>query len=82
MLFAGAADVNRVWGIVARATVGGQLGVAAKVATERGGGAARLVCVYTGDFADRGDVGRVVEGLVGLGLVGGREVYYKCGECV
>lgn len=85
MLFPQPADVNRVWGLVAAATAKGELGIAAKVATDGGDGerVSRLVCVYTGDFSDGGDVRRVVEGLVGMGLVGTggeRGVYYKCGE--
>lgn len=40
-----------------------------------------MVCVYTEDFTDRGDVKRVIMKLVELGLVGEEKpVYYKCGE--
>ena len=82
-----------MWGVVATATANGELGIAAKVATtdagEEGEGKARLVCVYTGDFGDGGDVRRVVGRLVGLGVVGAggggggggeRGIYYKSGE--
>ncbi|MCJ1437210.1 hypothetical protein MMC27_006596 [Xylographa pallens] len=70
MLFPTAADVNRVWGVVARATAAGELGGAAKVATENGQGAneARLICVYTEDFSDKQDVKRVLLKLEELGL--------------
>lgn len=86
MLFPAPADVDRVWGLVATGTARGELGIAAKVATDggEGEGKPRLVCVYTGDFSEAGDVRRVVEGLVGMGLVDrsgtGKGVYYKCGE--
>ena len=90
MLFPAERDVPRVWEGVAMGTGRGELGVSAKVATrdeedeEGRKGKPRLVCVYTKDFGDRVDVRRVVEGLVGRGLVEGgmgRAVYYKCGEC-
>ncbi|MCJ1382195.1 hypothetical protein MMC17_005307 [Xylographa soralifera] len=70
MLFPTAADVNRVWGVVARATAAGELGGAAKVATEDGQGdtAGRLICVYTEDFGDNQDVKRVLLKLRELGL--------------
>jgi len=71
MLFPTAADVNRVWGVVARATAAGELGSAAKVATEDGQGdtVGRLICVYTEDFGDKKDVKRVLLKLDELGLV-------------
>lgn len=65
----------------------GALGFGAKVATcpaEREDGSrsgrTRLIAVYTRDSADREDVGRVLRGLVELGLVtvGGRPIWYKC----
>ena len=84
MLFPPAGDVNRVWSLVATATAAGELGHAAKVATDDGSGTTRLICVYTADFADAGDVRRVLEALVGMGLVAGkgplgeeRGIYYK-----
>ncbi|MCJ1388975.1 hypothetical protein MMC18_001827 [Xylographa bjoerkii] len=74
MLFPTAADVNRVWGVVARATAAGELGGAAKVATEDGQGerVGRLICIYTEDFSDKEDVKRVLLKLVELGLANRR----------
>lgn len=49
----------------------------------RGGGRERLVCVYTEDFDDEGDVLRVLKKLVEMGLAAGgqaRGLYYKCGR--
>ena len=81
MLFPSPEDVNRVWSIVAHATAEGQLGHAAKVATDDGTGnrGARLICVYNEDFSAKGDVKRVVENMVCLGLVrrDERPIYYK-----
>ncbi|MCJ1285072.1 hypothetical protein MMC26_004410 [Xylographa opegraphella] len=70
MLFPTAAEVNRVWGVVATATVAGELGGAAKVATENGQAEneGRLICVYTEDFSNRKDVKRVLLKLEELGL--------------
>ncbi|KAL8797521.1 MAG: hypothetical protein Q9195_000337 [Heterodermia aff. obscurata] len=88
MLFVAVGEVDSVWGKVATGTAEGELGVAAKVAAAAAGGEGRerLICVYTRDFEERGDVGRVVRGLKGLGLLwdgDGKErvIYYKCGEC-
>ncbi|PKY08064.1 DUF1917-domain-containing protein [Aspergillus campestris IBT 28561] len=93
MLFAPPAVVDRWWALVARATAEGELGFGAKVATDDGGtwgggggggrsgsGKTRLIAVYTRDYADREDVGRVLGRLVALGMVfvDGRPVYYKC----
>lgn len=99
MLFPMPQDVDAVWRAVADATASGQLGSGAKVATKSeieeeedsqgrpGSGRARVVCVYTNDFADVPDVQRVVLKLDQLGLVRqkgpwGKErgIYYKCGE--
>lgn len=86
MLFPMAEDVNRIWSLVATAVADGELGQAAKVATDdgSGNGGARLICVYTEDFSDKGDVGRVLRRLDGMGLVEGRGpmgeergIYYK-----
>ncbi len=85
MLFPMADDVNRIWSLVATATAEGELGQAAKVATDDGSGnAARLICIYTEDFSDKEDVRRVLERLVRMGLVmkkgpmgEDRGIYYK-----
>lgn len=89
MLFPSPAEVNAVWRLVADATVSEQLGHAAKVATDSGlgDGESRLVCVYTEDFANVGDVKRVLIKLAEMGLVNRKEaageprgIYYKCGR--
>lgn len=86
MLFPMADDVNRIWSLVATATANGELGHAAKVATDDGSGntTSRLICVYTEDFSDMGDVRRVLRRLVDMGLVKKkgpmgeeRGIYYK-----
>ncbi|KAL8949863.1 MAG: hypothetical protein Q9222_004056 [Ikaeria aurantiellina] len=71
MLFPHSDDVNRLWGIVAEATVNRELGHAAKVAPDSGEGdqEPRLICVYTKDFSDVEDVKRVLGKMVDLGLV-------------
>ncbi|OQE37404.1 hypothetical protein PENCOP_c010G03613 [Penicillium coprophilum] len=81
MLFPTVDRVDEFWGIVVRAMEKGELGDAAKVATDDGSGSgqSRLICVYTPDFGDVEDVKRVVSKLVDIGLVGKgpRGVYYK-----
>jgi hypothetical protein len=59
------------------------LGTVAKVETRVESGKARLVCVYTRDFRDKEDVARVLGRMRELELVrpGGRQIYYKSGEC-
>ena len=82
MLFPHERDVNEVWRTVCEGVEAGRLGTGAKVATaEIGRSPTRLICVYTGDFTDVADVGRVLLGLVELGLGPAdmsREIMYKC----
>ncbi|MCJ1229840.1 hypothetical protein MMC12_006510 [Toensbergia leucococca] len=87
MLFPMPEDVNRWWKVVAEGTASGELGIAAKVATDDGRGEreSRVICVYTADFEDRADVKRVLQRLVAAGLVRkkgpmgeDRGVFYKC----
>lgn len=86
MLFIEPAYVNDVWATVARATVKNELGIAAKVAPreERGSKKERLICIYTYDFSDKDDVGRVLARLKQLDLVrtgpGRKLIYYKTGK--
>ncbi|KAJ5520193.1 hypothetical protein N7463_000646 [Penicillium fimorum] len=81
MLFPTVDRVDEFWGIVVRAMEKGELGDVAKVATDDGSGSgqSRLICVYTADFGDVGDVKRVVSRLADIGLVGKgpRSIYYK-----
>ncbi|KAL1881363.1 hypothetical protein VTK73DRAFT_4370 [Phialemonium thermophilum] len=82
MLFPDPEDVDAVWRIVAEATANNELGVAAKVAprVKETPSRARLLCVYTRDFIDKSDIGRVLRRMRELGLVkpGRRQIYYKC----
>ncbi|KAK4955186.1 hypothetical protein LTR10_007381 [Elasticomyces elasticus] len=80
MFFPSEEDVARVWRLVAEATVEGKLGPTSKVATYDPAEKGRVICVYTYNFADTGDVRRVLDGLVDLGLVSrtGNAIYYKC----
>ncbi|KAL4897737.1 hypothetical protein BDV59DRAFT_168460 [Aspergillus ambiguus] len=80
MMFLTSDRVDEYWAAVAEATAKGELGIAAKVATDEGKDSARLLAVYTRDYADRDDVKRVVKKLVDLGLVkeDERPIYYKC----
>ncbi|KAJ5780520.1 hypothetical protein N7457_005680 [Penicillium paradoxum] len=82
MLFPTVDHVDEVWSTVVKAMEKGELGEAAKVATAdgSGNGQSRLICIYTSDFGDTGDVKRVLCKLVDLGLVGrgSRGIYYKC----
>lgn len=84
MLFPLPDSVNRIWSIVADGTASGELGMAAKVATDdgRGENVARLICIYTEDFSDMDDVKRVLKRLKSMGLLdaAGRDIYYKCGK--
>ncbi|KAL6870251.1 DUF1917 domain-containing protein [Trichoderma novae-zelandiae] len=82
MLFCPATEVNEVWEIVAKATANNELGIAAKVAPRsplEDPRKDRLLCIYTADFADKADVGRVLQKLRELKLVEarGRPIYYK-----
>lgn len=84
MLFCSPGEVNEIWSVVARATANNELGIAAKVAPRPEDGDVRkdrLVCVYTKDFRDREDVGRVLQRLREMKLVEakGRPLYYKPG---
>ena len=84
MLFPSPPDVNTTWSRVAHGTVAGELGYAAKVATDDGSQNARLICIYTPDFGDKEDVKRVLERILAMGLCNrngaigeGKAIYYK-----
>ena len=91
MLFLHPSQVDRVWSVIAKATLQGRLGSAAKVAVgdspspgrkSDGPSQQRLLCVYTSDFSDRADVTRALEEMKSLGLVQGggfglKPIYYK-----
>ncbi|RYP84096.1 hypothetical protein DL769_001241 [Monosporascus sp. CRB-8-3] len=87
MLFPTAEKVDQVWCLVAMATAKGELGIAAKVEprpiptvpgpVKKG----RLICIYTYDFRDKGDIKRVLSKMRDLGLVAapgdGKRCWYK-----
>lgn len=84
MLFCPPQVVDETWEIVAKATAGNELGIASKVAPKNEMEDLRrdrLICVYTSDFHDKADVGRVLQKLRELKLVEpkGRPIYYKPG---
>jgi hypothetical protein len=85
MLFCPPQEVNEVWQIVAKSTADNELGIAAKVAPRNETEDTRkdrLICVYTEDFSNKADVGRVLQKLRELKLVDarGRPIYYKPGK--
>lgn len=85
MLFCPPSEVNKIWELVARATAQNELGVAAKVLPRPQFDDARkdrLICIYTTDFQDKGDVGRVLQRLKELKLAEPKQrpIYYKPGE--
>lgn len=85
MIFCSDHDVDDIWQVIARATAANELGIAAKVGTrpeDEGIKRDRVICVYTADFTDKADVGRVLQKLRELKLVEAknRSVYYKPGK--
>ena len=79
MLFPYSNHVDETWRKVAKGTLEGTLGCAAKVATDDSSGGQRLICVYTEDFTDEKDVQRVLEMMQELRLFKAeRGIYYKC----
>lgn len=80
MLFPTFADLARTWRLVATATSEGRLGPTAKSAVFDPSDRDTVICVYTYDFTDSGDVRRVLEELVELGVYSTerRRIYYKC----
>ncbi|RDA82845.1 hypothetical protein CP532_0942 [Ophiocordyceps camponoti-leonardi (nom. inval.)] len=82
LLFCSPTDVNEIWEVVAKATANNELGIAAKVAPRSPVHDQRrdqVLCVYTADFQDMADVGRVLQVLRELKLVNARSrpIYYK-----
>lgn len=83
MIFAATDEVNAKWRIIAKATAQNELGTVAKVAPDDGvARKERLICIYTYDFTDVGDVTRVAKKLKELQLIDsrGRGIFYKCGR--
>jgi Domain of unknown function (DUF1917) len=79
MLFPSSDMVDEMWRKVAKATLEGTLGCAAKVATDDGSENRRLICVYTEDFTDEEDVRKVLDKMRELHLTKAEQgIYYKC----
>lgn len=81
MLFPQPDDLPRVWRLVAEATAEGKLGMTSKVGTFQPESVSKgtVICVYTYDFSDLEDVGRVLQSLVDQSILRtGAKVYYKC----
>lgn len=70
--------VDEVWERIRSAVEAGKLGISAKVSTSRPSGyksTDHVICVYTYDFRDKADVGRVLTALRDIGITG--RLYYK-----
>lgn len=83
LLFSSADEVDAIWKVVARGTVQGDLGIAAKVVPDEGDSSrARVICIYTKNFTDIEDIRRVAKQMKELGLITtrGRPAHYKCGK--
>ncbi|KAJ5725879.1 uncharacterized protein N7483_007236 [Penicillium malachiteum] len=81
MLFPSDDRVDTVWRTLVLALEKGDVCADAKVSTDdgKGTGQARLICIYTEDFADREDVKKVLQMLAREELFDprGRPIYYK-----
>ncbi|KAJ5711692.1 hypothetical protein N7488_005848 [Penicillium malachiteum] len=81
MLFPSDDRVDEVWRTLVLALEKGDVCADAKVSTNdgKGNGQARLICIYTEDFADREDVKKVLQMLAREELFHprGRPIYYK-----
>ncbi|KAI9034519.1 hypothetical protein DFJ74DRAFT_763107 [Hyaloraphidium curvatum] len=61
-------EMNKAWARIAKATVKGELGSAAKIATKSPTESMHLICVYVEDFDNKRTVGRVKQQLDAFGL--------------
>jgi Domain of unknown function (DUF1917) len=73
LVFVPARQVDPWWELIRLATEQGRLGISAKAATARPNELAtsqrtKLICVYTRDWQDHGDVSRVLQQLRNLGV--------------
>jgi Domain of unknown function (DUF1917) len=74
LLFAGESQIGQAWELIARATESGRLGGESKRSEELARGA-YVICVYTLDYRDLNDVGRVLVVLRELGF--NTRIFYK-----
>lgn len=75
LLFVGVSNIDDAWELVRAETEAGRLGIAAKASTARQNpnarpGSGKLICVYTRDYRDSADVGRVLARLREIGFKG------------
>lgn len=80
LLYVPVEHIDECWAKVRDATVGGHLGIQAKVATMKPNPNARnprskVICIYTGDCRDLDDVTRVLGRIRELGFPG--RIFYK-----
>ena len=68
MVFSRPDKIDEIWSKIARTTYAGNLGVSSKVSARDDNVGSHVICVYTKDFTDRGDVDRVRNGLRRLGI--------------
>jgi len=83
LIFVRTENVDVVWGKIKKATENGLLGDESKVSTARLNPNAvnineKVICVYTYDFRDIGDVRRIRESLRQLGIIS--KIPYKADE--
>lgn len=60
--------IDSVWKMIAKATIEGELGVSAKASTTIQGKIRHVICVYTENYLDLGDVEKVREILYDMGF--------------
>lgn len=78
LVFVPREGVDEVWERIREATKTGRLGISAKVSNSSPSGyksTAHVICVYTQDFHDKGNVGEVLKRLREIGITG--KLYYK-----
>lgn len=76
LIYSSPKSVNDVWKTVAAAYINNELGINIKVSTaSQAGSNEHVICVYTRNYLDMADVGRVREKLWSLGFT--RRLFYK-----
>jgi hypothetical protein len=81
LLFVTDGEAPNVWRQICHAVSEGRLGIGAKISTAAADGRERVICVYTRDFNDKHDVGRVIRELQHMNLVPQekkKQLWYKC----
>jgi hypothetical protein len=78
LIFVPRANVDEVWERIRQASENGQLGIEAKVSTSYPSGyksTDHVICIYTYDFRDKANVGKVLAKLREIGIQG--RLFYK-----